>query len=84
MQKHSTSAPYQDPCVFCKGSIGHGAAILRARHPYHVGCVVRILAAARDSSTLWHGLLPAGKERNVRRSNLNNTKSATTEVGGNA
>ncbi len=29
-------------------------------------------------------LLPAGKERNVRRSNLNNTKSLATQVGGHA
>lgn len=88
MQKQSTSAPCdRQACVFCKASIRRGAVVWRAWHPYHVKCVVRTLALghiAHDSSTLWHGLLPAGKDRNVRRSNLNKTKSATTEVGGHA
>lgn len=84
MQLHSTSAFYHHTCVFCKSLIDHGGAVWRSRNPYHAACVVRTLARAEESPTLWHGLLPAGKDRDVRRSNLNNTKSATSQVGGHA
>lgn len=74
-------------CVFCDRSVASGAAVWRARHPYHVDCLVRFLAPpdiGRSCPTLWDGLLPAGKDRNARRSNLNNANRATTEVGGHA
>ena len=88
MQDHPISTPGSpETCIFCKGTISRGAAVWRAGHPHHAGCLIRTLTrgnAAREWRTLRRGLLPAGKARNARRTNLYNHQSATAEVGGDA
>jgi hypothetical protein len=78
-------------CIFCEGTIPRGAAVWRAGHPHHAGCLIRTLTRgnrARQWRTLRRGLLPAGKGRNARRKNLYKNlykyESATAEVGGDA
>jgi hypothetical protein len=83
MQYHPSS-PRWLTCIFCKGTVTPGAAVWRAGHPYHATCLVRLLTSGSGSHvcrTLRRGLLPAGKARNARRTDLYNEQSATAEVG---
>lgn len=85
MRQQTISALSPSPtCIFCKGTISAGAAVWRAGHPHHAGCLVRTLTRGkrgRRGLTLGRGLLPAGKARNDRRTDLYKTESATAEVG---
>lgn len=85
MQHQTISARRLSPtCIFCKSTISAGAAVWRAGHPHHAGCLVRTLTHSdrtRRGATLGRGLLPAGKARNDRRTDLYKTQSATAKVG---
>lgn len=88
MQHHLIS-PLGRPetCIFCNGTIPRGASVWRAGHPHHAICLVRTLGGG-DRSRRWRtlrlGLLPAGKERHARRTDLYRNERATAEVGGDA
>jgi len=88
MHEHRTSASHGAwSCTYCNLLVPNGAAVSRAGHPYHAICLVLTLpplAAGPQRRTLRVGLLPAGKERNARRSNLYKNNSPSTEVGGHA
>lgn len=88
MQYHRISPPRcPETCIFCKGTIPRGATVWRAGHPHHASCLVRSLTPGNRVQrwrTLRCGLLPAGKARNARRTNLYKYESATAEVGGDA
>jgi hypothetical protein len=88
MQHHHIS-PLGDPktCIFCKGTMPRGATVWRAGHPHHAICLVRTLVSRSrpwGRRTLQRGLLPAGKDRDARRTDLYKNDGATTEVGGDA
>lgn len=85
MQEHLIRPPGDlETCIFCKGTIARGAAIWRAGHPQHASCLIRTLTRGSRAlrwRTLRRSLLPAGKARNDRRTDLYKIKSATAEVG---
>ena len=88
MHDHRTSASLGAwNCICCDLPIPCGAAVSRAGQDYHARCLALALialASARRRRTLDHGLLPAGKDQNARRTNLYKNNSPSTEVGGHA
>lgn len=87
---HDQPISVPDPsqaCIFCKRTIPPGGTVWRGGHPHHAECLARILAGGNGLSpcpTLRRGLLPAGKDRYARRTDLYKNHSATAEVGGDA
>lgn len=87
MHKHPISARPPGNCTYYELPIPRGAAVLRAGRRYHAFCLAFTLvplAVARRRRRLRCGLLPAGKDRDARRPNLNKNSSPSTEVGGHA